>query len=189
MTTEQFISQQKERLSRLEKGEHVFIAVSDSVADMSVRIFEKGIATDASQIGKYNTVDPLYINTAKKSPKKLKGQGKPIGNSKGKTVHDNGEPYKTTYFESYSDFRKKVGRSSDVVNLNLYGNLKLDFENGLVKVDDNNFHLVLKNKTDRNKASGAEEHFKKRIFYPTKEEESELLRVVQFESLRIMKGL
>ena len=179
----------RDRLNRLKDGEHVFIACSDSVADMSVRIFEQGIASDGGKIGEYNKTNPLYINTKKNSPKQVKPQGKPIGGKKGKTKHDNGEPYKTTYFESYADFRSKIGRSSDTVNLSLSGRLQLDFTNGLQKISNNEYVIKLKSKLNANKAKGNEDHFDTTIFNPTKNEEAELLKVVSFESLRIMRGL
>ena len=184
MTTKEYIEQLRKRLDVLEKGEHVFIAVSSIHGEVSRRIFEEGVASDGSGIGKYDTNNELYVNTTKVAPKKLK----PVGKT-GKSVFDNGKPHKITYFKSYSEFRQKQGRESKSVNLSLNNFLKLDFTNGLTKVGNNSFVVKLKQRLNTDKARGNEKRFGKKIFTLTKEETEELNNTIQSESVRIMQGL
>lgn len=184
MTTSEYISQLQERLERLKNGEHVFIAVSATHADVSRRIFEDGKAVDDKEIGSYDSQNEIYINTAINAPKKLK----PVGKT-GESVFSNGKPHKTTYFKSYSDFRAKQGRESKKVNLSLNNFLKLDFTNGLTRIGKNNFVVKFKQAINTKKAYGNESRFNKKIFGLTTKEQAILAQTIQFESLRIMQGL
>lgn len=184
MTTKEYIEKLKERLAVLESGEHVFIAVSSIHADVSQRIFEGGLASDNSEIGTYNKSNSLYVNTKLNAPRSLKPTGK-----KGESVFKNGKSHKTTYFDSYSDFRKKQGRESEKVNLALNNFLKLDFTNSLTRSGNNSFVVKLKQKINYDKAKGNENRFNKKIFALSKEEKVNLYKEVQFESIRIMRGL
>lgn len=139
-------------------------------ADMSERIFVDGKASDGSDIGKYNTTEELYVNP-KNAPKKFPTKGKE-GNAKFK----DGTPHKTGYFESYAEFRKKVGRKTNKVNLVLFGALQSNLSNG-VKPNDRGASLGL-SEINALKAEGQEEHWSKLIFKHTADEIKKYQRLV-----------
>ena len=126
------------------------------------RIFEKGIASDGSGIGKYSTA-PIYVNPAK-SPRAI---GRPIGKS-GRSKFLSGDDHKTRYFEGgYKAFREKIGRPTDVVNLQLTEDLK---DNTLPELDQGRYVFGFGHDFASKKATGNEERFKKQIFDLTVEE-------------------
>lgn len=135
------------------------------------RIFVKGQNSNETSIGSYNTTDGLYINPDK-APRKTKNKAKgiaglqPIGKT-GKTVFaSTGKPHKTAYVTSYADLKNKIGQSSSVVNLVLFGDLQSnlssgsrgDFKTQAVKVSPSEYIVGLDSENSLKK-SGLEEHF------------------------------
>lgn len=171
----EYIASQKERFERLENGEALEIAVRDTHAKQVQRIFVDGKNSDDSQIGKYNTTDPLYVNP-KNAPKNTPTKGKT-----GKDTFANGQKHKTTYFESYSDFRASQGRESGNVNLNLFGNLRSAFSNGLFKVSEREWVVAIPG-GEYDKLDGNEKRFGSKISALTKEEHNNFIKVIQEES-------
>jgi len=139
-------------------------------ADMSERIFVDGKASDGSEIGKYNTTDELYVNP-KNAPKKFPPKGK-----NGDVKFSDGKPHKTSYFDSYAEFRKKIGRKTNKVNLFLFGVLQSNWSNG-VKPTERGAHATL-NELNALKAEGNEDHFGKSIFKHTQDEIKKYQRLV-----------
>jgi len=98
------------------------------------RIFVNGLNSNESSIGSYNTTDGFYINPDK-APRKTRNTNKgiaglqPIGKT-GKTRFADGKPHKTAYVTSYADFKNKIGQSSNVVTLTLFGDLSNNLRSG-----------------------------------------------------------
>lgn len=157
----------------------VYSSAITIVSQMGERIFQEGKATDGSQIGSYDTQKELYVNP-KKAPKSFPTKGKT-----GKTKFENGERHKTGYFESYSAYRKKVGRQSKNVNLVLFGVLQSDFVKApLLK---NNSVSVRVSQNNSDKINGAESRFDKRIFALSEEEQKEYVKLVKSQILEYVR--
>lgn len=160
ISQEEFLLRQRKVLNSIIKDNNPLkIAARTIHKDITVRIFEQGKKADGSDIGKYATAPPMYINpkTSPGSVKKLQ----PIGKH-GETVFKNGKPHKTAYVSSYKDYRQKIGRPTEKVNLVLSGDLQLDFANGKVsnpspqKVNVNEYIVTLKRDINQKKKDGAE---------------------------------
>lgn len=122
-----------------------------ALAEVKTRIHEQGKAVDGSDIGRYNTSNPLYVNPDN-SPLSFTPLGKNQTSAKLKSgfgrfsvkthkevkvsVKENDKERKTKYFGSYSDFKSFIGRNElGKVNLFLFGGLSsqlkvLDLPNG-----------------------------------------------------------
>ena len=177
MTIDEYRDKIKKQAEAIISGKAVFTAASTTVSHMSTRIFVEGKNSNGTQIGNYNTTDPLYVNplvTKKKFP--LKGKN---GNEKFKS----GKSHKTGYFDSYADFRKEVGRPVAFVNLVLTSDLKKNFDAGVVRINDFEYDLILTRESNVNKADGAEDRFGV-IFKTTKEEKELYYRTLAFEQLQ-----
>lgn len=165
ITIQDFINKQQRRLEILKNSdEAVFLAASTVHAAQVERIFTEGVASNNAKIGSYDTTDPLYVNP-KDAPKKFTGQGK-YGDKK----HKDGAAYKTRYFSSYAAFRQNQGRKTDTVNLDLFGRLKTEYENGLQRGESGAFVSRLTTKESQQKAIGNQYKFKKGIFSLTQDE-------------------
>ena len=149
------------------------------VSQMGERIFQEGKATDGSQIGNYDTEKELYVNP-KRAPKSFPTKGKT-----GKSKFKNGEKHKTCYFESYSAYRKKVGRQSKKVNLVLFGILQSDF----VKAPSikNNYVSVSVSQNNSDKIDGAESRYDKKIFALSEDEREEYVNLVKSQILEYVR--
>lgn len=173
----EYIASQKERFERLENGEALEIAVRDTHAKQVQRIFVDGKNSDDSQIGQYNTTEPLYVNPATRSPKDFPKKGKNSDSPKLK----NGKDRQTGYFESYSDFKKTIEPGTGSVNLMLFGNLRSAFANGLFKVSEREWVVAIP-QSEYVKIEGNEERFGAKISDLTKEEHNNFIEVIQEES-------
>src|SRR6478735_6887324 len=93
-------------------------------SEVGERIFQKGLDSEGKQIGKYDTDTPLYVNP-KNAPKKFPPKGK-----NGDVTFSDKKPHQTGYFDSYTSYRKKVGRKVGKVIFSLFGRLESDFVKG-----------------------------------------------------------
>ncbi len=186
MTQDEFISKQKFAIEQLKNGTIMGIAVADTHAKMTARIFEDGKKSDGSDIGKY-AGGPMYVNPLL-SPKKFPVKGKPNkkGVSKNK-FESTGQPHRTGYFENYKAYREKIGRPTDKVNLVLSGTLHSDFGNGIIKKDDSHYIVSAKNERNKKIINGAEEKYGD-IFTLSSEEVFNFLDVFNFEFERALKN-
>ncbi|MES2829669.1 MAG: hypothetical protein V4687_16020 [Bacteroidota bacterium] len=175
VTIAEYIASQKDRFEKLQNGEALEIAVRDTHAKQVQRIFVDGKNSDDSQIGKYNTTDPIYVNPGK-APKNT-----PVRGKYGQSTFSNGNKHKTSYFESYSEFRQEQGREATFVNLNLFGNLRSAWANGLFKVSEREWVVAIPF-SEYVKVEGNEERFGGKISALTKEEHNNFIEVIQEES-------
>lgn len=171
----EYIASQKDRFEKLQNGDALELAVRDTHAKQVQRIFVDGKNSNDSQIGKYNTTDPLYVNP-KNAPKNTPTKGKT-----GKDTFANGTKHKTSYFDSYNDFRASQGRQTSNVNLNLFGNLRSAYANGLFKVSEREWVVAIP-ESEYVKIEGNEERFGGKISDLTKEEHENFIEVIQEES-------
>lgn len=183
MTTKEFAENLERKIFALNEDNKPFeIGVHSLISEMIPRIFEQGIATDGGRIGTYESTKPIYVNTTYNAPLKQA----PIGKN-GEAKFKNGKTKKTTYYESYKDFRQKQGRESSFVNLDLTGELQRDIAKGesmidisQFRVDANEYRITVSKDINVGKVRGAEKKYGK-IFDPTEEEIETLLKVVDFE--------
>lgn len=178
------------------------IAVYNVVAEQIKRIFEKGLNSNNSQIGEYNSTNDLYVYS-----KNFKGGGKlkpnrgkpstlwmnptneyPQGERyfTGKTIHRAGkgakvgDEHRTKWVKSYKDLRNKLGREVNFVNLKMNNDMFLDFTRGLKKISPIQFVLSWSRKLNAEKAEGLESKYKGKIFRTTKEEKKLFLKSLDF---------
>jgi hypothetical protein len=176
MTTDQFIAKQHNKIAKLKTGDVIGIAAQDTHVKMVERIFEKGKdGTGAKR--DYNNTNSLYVNPNTESPKRFPPKGKT-----GKTKFKNGEPHKTGYFDSYKDFRSKIGRETGFVNLNLFGNLQNDFGKGVVKLSNESWISTVTSGLNKPKLEKFAEYFK-----VNKEERENFKDVLEYETLAILR--
>jgi hypothetical protein len=182
MTTDQFIAKQHKKIAELKTGVVIGIAAQDTHAKMVERIFEEGKTSAGAKL-KYNSTDPLYVNPNTQSPKKFVPMGKPKeGRKRGDSKFNDGTPHKTGYFESYKSFREKIGRDTEFMNLNLFGNLQNDFGKGVVKLSNESWISTVTNAANKGKL----ESFN--VFFQLNKGERENFKdVLEYESLEILK--
>jgi hypothetical protein len=180
-STEGYIQEQRRRLAELLSGKAMGIAVQNTHVKQMERIFEEGDNSKGGNIGKYNSTDPIYVNPST-SPKSFPTKGKT-----GKTKFQDGKSHKTGYFESYKEYRQKIGRETGSVNLVLSGQLQSDLSNGLKKISPSNWVAAIKNPANKDKIDGAEDRYGK-IFDLTKKERENFKDILQFESVKILRG-
>lgn len=158
-----------------------------SLGRTGIRIFTDGLNTSGNTIGQYDTKRPLYIDpkettagTKKKKKKNFSLQGiEPPTGKHGDTHFKDGKPHKTTYVNNYKDFRNRIGRRIDKVNIELTGDLFLDMMNPENedqpstarpdKINTNFYEVSLKRQYNIDKRRGLENKYGS-ILYPTKEE-------------------
>lgn len=143
MTTDQY-ADKIDRLSKLNLENILSLASADCLDAYYNRVFIKSKKTDGGNIN-YVSNNPVYINTKINSPKKLP----PIGKTGRKKFESTGQPHKSTYFDSYKSFKKKIGKPI----LELQGELNSSFQNGLKKVDSGTYVISVPAK-EANKIEG-----------------------------------
>lgn len=174
ISIQEYITKLQKRIDDLQAVEEEarYIAVQTIHADQVERIFSLGMASDGSKIGNYNTTKSIYVNP-KDAPKGFTPEGKT-----GKKEHINGAQYKTKYFSSYAAFRANQGRKTDAVNLDLFGRLKSEYENGLRRGDEGAWISGLRTDESIDKAVGNQYRFNKGIFALTESEKEKYFNIL-----------
>lgn len=133
-------------------------AVQSSVQQIGNRIFDEGKKSDSSDIGQYNTTDPLYVN-----PKLAPNGGaiKPTKGKGGEHLFKNGKEHKTTYIESYKAYQGLMGKKNDKVYLKNTNSLQSDFRKGntATKINANKYTIQLDRKENEGKIDGLNEKY------------------------------
>lgn len=194
MTQEEFLIRQRKALNSIVKFNNPLrLAARTAHKDMAVRIFEDGKNSSDGNIGQYDTKRPLYVyvnpNTAPRAGA-LKAKGieglKPTKGKTGEHTFKNGKEHKTTYVKNYKEFRNRIGRRIDKVNLVLSGDLQSDFSNGKVKnpspqkVNVNEYIVILKREINQDKREGLENKYGT-IFAHTKNEIAKFKKIAELE--------
>ena len=117
----------------------------------------------------------------------------------GKSEFKNGKQHKTTYYNSYKDFRSKQKRESGFVNLRLTNELQSDFSNVKIstsstsvpaarpiKVNAHHYKLEVKDNNVK-KVIRLEKKYGK-IFNLTKKERAKFIQILQSELAQAMRG-
>lgn len=162
MKGSEYFNRLNKQLSQEALNKAILSAAITVNSEIGERIFQKGLASDGSQIGKYDTDTPLYVNP-KNAPKKFPTKGK-----NGGAKFADGSNHKTGYFDSYTSYRKKVGRKVGKVILSLFGILESDFVKGPKLV--NGGAVITLSEENNNKRLGAEEKYDKPIFSLSEQE-------------------
>lgn len=182
MTIEQYIAKMEKQKRELARSKAVNLAANTAHADMVERIFTEGNASSGAKIGQYDSSDPLYI-ASKDSPRNVPHKGKT-----GESTFKNGKAHKTAYFESYKAFRQAVSRPTNYVNLDLFGRLKSEFENSVIRITNTSFEARLRTQESQDKATGNQRRFGKVIFGASNEERDTFRDVLRFEINRIINA-
>lgn len=180
MTTEQYISEMNRRFGIIKAGTIVAIAAQDTHAMMLERIFEKGQMPDGSQIGVYDYKNPLYVNP-ENSPKAFPKKGK-----NGDTKFSDGKPHKTGFFESYQEYRKKIGRQTSKVDFTLSGLFKSDCSRAVVKISDLRYESKVSTQRSSDILDGIEDKYGN-VFSLSDKEKENFAETIKFESLRVLQ--
>jgi hypothetical protein len=189
MNTREYINALDCYIDVIRDGRFHEVAVRDSIAQQSYRIFTEGRNSAGSGIGEYDTKRPIYVNPDK-APRKTSGvniQGLlPTQGKTGNTVFRSGKKHKTRYVESYAKFRELIGLQAGAVKLLLFGNLKSDFENGgrgtgiiPLKLDNHRYAITLDGENEKKK-QGLEKKYGD-VFALTKDEIEKLSEVGEKE--------
>jgi len=193
MTTQEFIEKQRKAFANIiAKDEPLRLAALTAHKDMTKRIFVDGKNANDGNIGQYDTKRPLYVNP-KKSPgaatgnkiKGIEGLNPPTGKT-GKTHFADGTPHKTTYLNNYKEYRSRIGRKVDKVNLVLSGDLQSDFANGNIKnpvthkVNQHEYVVTLSRQTNQDKREGLEKKYGE-IFSHTTSEVQKFVKIAEQE--------
>lgn len=196
MTTDQYIAKLQGKIKELQTNNKPFaIAVNSTMALQSHRIFIDGKKSDGSNIGQYDTKHPLYVNPTKAprgtgdKVKKIEGLNPPKGKH-GDTVFKNGKKHKSTYLNNYKEFRNRMGKRIDRVDLTLTSDLQFDFRNAKkgvkpTKINTNEYHTVLKRPLNPKKVEGLETKYGVFTMLTTGEREN-FYKVVDFELRKFM---
>lgn len=180
-TVKQYIKELEKRKKEIDDVNNIALAATTTHAEMTERIFDKGLNCRNAPHGNYST-DPMYINTSKNSPKVLTPKGKT-----GKTTFASGKSHKTTYFGSgYKEFKSKIGRG-DKVNFRLFNDLQLDFANSLQK-RGKQYIAGVKRDINSKKIEGLVERFGVCSFRFTEKEKELYLNILGKRLNKIMSG-
>lgn len=171
MTMKELIERRRKQLQDIVQKNIPFQrAVLTTVNRQSQRIFIEGLNSIGGKIGQYDTRRPLYINP-NKSPRKggNKAQGiQGLLPTKGKTGEHkfkSGKVHKTTFVNNYKEFRNRIGRRIDFVNLNLSNDLRSDFASGLPgshnpeKISPHQYNVTIKREANLDKLAGMESKY------------------------------
>lgn len=188
MTQEEWLKKNRTAIDSLIKNNRPLnVASRAALQNVASRIFEQGKKSDGSDIGQYDTKRPMYVNPLysplAKGNKKIGLQGlTPTTGKTGEHLFKNGKPHKTTYVKNYKDFRNRIGRRIDKVNLVLTGDLQSDFANGKVsnpipkKVSTHEYVVTLSRQSNQDKREGLEKKYGT-IFFHTKGEVAKFIKI------------
>lgn len=190
MTIEEFKLKLEQALAEIKANDTPLrLASYGAVAQISKRVFTDGGNADGGAIGQYNSTDPIYLN-----PKKSFG-GSKLGTPRGKngdTKFKDGRSHVTVYLDSYKDYKSILGKPSGggYVNLELSGDLKSDFENGMapIQISTHEYAIGLKRPINIEKRKGLEARYGK-IFAMTNKEVEEFIKDIQFEFAKIFGNI
>ncbi len=124
------------RLKNLDPSITLAVAVGNTVDAYYDRIFIEHKKTDGSEI-EYKSNNPVYINSKDGGPQKLTPKGKT-----GKQKFASGRPHVSTYFESYKNFKKAIGKPI----LELFGSLQSSISSGTKKISESEYVLAVNDK-------------------------------------------
>lgn len=137
-------------------------AVRSVHAEMTTRIFSKGLNTSGAKMGQYDNSKEIWASD-KNLRKKGTHKGKPNEAGKRKTI-------KTSYYKSYKDLRQQQGVESNFVNIRMTNDLQSDFANAEmsktsnaiakatpVKVSELIYQFTLKRDLNAKKKEGMED--------------------------------
>jgi len=156
MTGSEYFAKLQKQFSQEALNKAIISSAITVNSEVGERIFQKGMNAEGGEIGRYDTDTPFYVNP-KNAPKKFPTKGKT-----GNTKFADGTNHKTGYFDSYTSYRKKVGRKVGKVILSLFGILESDFVKGPQII--NGAAVITLTKGNNDKRLGAEEKYGASIF-------------------------
>lgn len=152
------------------------IVATSMLGEIKVRIHQKGIASDGSDIGKYST-KPAYFPPVSGLPK-FDAQGK-TGKKVFASGEKKGQAHKTRYFETgYSGLRGATGRQVSKVDLSLTGQLDKQFT---IIPTEKGYGLGWPDAEKLIRAKGLEKHYGKEIWNLTADEREKAILIANEE--------
>lgn len=173
------------------KGDSLLVATKTMEGEIKRRVFTNGRDSSNRRIGKYSR-NPMYVSIAGAKRRygsqirvsALRGRGK----NSNKRKFKNGKERKSMYFSGgYAEFRTKVGRQAQRVDLNLTGTTEKTISTALLK----NRAIIGWLNDERYLISQAlEKKYGTTIFEPTKKEVAKSIAIIEKEiDIRINKAL
>ena len=98
-----------------------------------------------------------------------------------------GDPHRTTWVKNYKDFRNRIGKRIDKVNLVLTGDLQSDFSNGAIKnpqpkkINSNEYVVTLTRPINRKIREKMEDKYGGAIFSHSQEEIAKFVKIADQE--------
>lgn len=196
-----YISSLEKRVKEIEKGKPLEIAVRTVIADMSIRIYQRGKGSNGTQIGSYSTTETFIGQNAGPNKKPFRGklEFQPFNKAQRSKT---GKPgyFGKTFKGGYAQFKKELGLLSqgNQVNLRLFNDLQSDWANASIvkgnrvvnpgkplRVNKNTFVITLKRRNNQVKRKALEGKYG-RIFDTTKGEQKIVREIYSFEAARIL---
>lgn len=184
MSIDDYIAKLDKFDNELRGGKIIEKATRSTMAEMVVRIFTEGRATDGTKIDSDYDTTPISI-PSNATPRK------PVG-IPGRTSAKGNVNYR--FKGGYKQFKQSIGLGRNV-NLRVFNELLSDFANARVgtaknpnaedkvrpkKVNDFTYQIVLNKEINIQKKRGLEQKYGKKIFEATKEEIKAFNETVQF---------
>lgn len=199
LTLEQYLAKIKRQNRELiKKNVPLQIAAQTTHALITNRIFHEGRATDGGPIGSYDDKNEMWVSDDQLR-RNGNHRGKPTGLTKSGKPRKRGGQIKTTYFKSYKELKRKQGFNPDVVNLRMKNELQSDFANRqigkqnnavpkvrTIKIDAQEYQIILRKQINVDKMEGAEKRFSKRIFAHTEDEKKQFRNVARKELIKFL---
>jgi len=153
MTIQQLQQEFEQLINETVKEAKAFgIAVATIHTDINERVFEDGLDAHGVKIGEYSENEGRYAKPGSK---------------------------KTKFYEGgYREFKADIGKESSFVNLELSGNLKMDFSNGLRKVSPLKYQIAVSQKINAVIIESMEEKYSTPIFEASEAEQEKLIRLI-----------
>lgn len=128
------------------------IAVATIHTDINERVFEDGVDANGVKIGEYSENAGWFARPGSRDRKFYPG--------------------------GYREFKADIGKESSFVNLELSGNLKMDFSTGLRKVSPLKYQIAVSQQVNAEIIEKMEHKYSTPIFEASEAEQDKLIRLI-----------
>ena len=182
-TPEEYVKEIERRISQLRKADLIYPVATKVHADMSERIFDKGVNGDGNKIGEYSTEPAYYSKKQFKKTSAFKPRGKNSNASKFK----DGKTRKSMFIaDGYHGLKGVQGYKNDTVNLTYSSTLRNNFDAGLT--EDKGDVIVRLNSANADKMGWMVSKYGKATFKHTKEEKQFFRDEITKRLIKVLNG-
>lgn len=182
-TPEEYVKEIERRISQLRKADLIYPVATKVHADMSERIFDKGVNGDGNKIGEYSTEPAYYSKKQFKKTSAFKPRGKYSNDIKLK----DGRPRKSMFIaDGYHGLKGVQGYKNDTVNLTYSSTLRNNFDAGLT--EDEGKVIVRLNAANADKMGWMVNKYGKATFKHTKEEKEFFTGEITKKLINVING-